>query len=466
MNLFPDPLFNYPFSMIQGKITVAVLILLVAARSTCRSETPDPAAPSSLLEQADLEFLEGIARDVVESSRVRPGEKVGEFGPNSTGGTLIRPGGRDCYPAFWIRDYAMSLDCGLITAGEQRHMLLLTAEHQPDQEIRLRSGSILPPGSIPDHITFGGKPIFFPGTLEDFTGQGGEKWGALPCLDDAFFFIKMGHIYVDEGNDPEILKLDIRGKSLLQRLEDAFAMPPCDPGTGLVMVDDQTRGIAFGFTDTTCHTGKLLTTSVLKYRAALQLAELCALAGRPEKEARYRETADRLKASMGKTFSSGDSGLLRASTGTSAQPDVWGSAMAVYFGALDDGFTDLACRGLAECLSRSTIDWKGNIRHVPTDLDFSADSPWEKSLLQKNTYQNGGYWNTPTGWVCAAVARVDPGLARRLARDFVRELREGDYRKGPEYGSPWECMHPNGHRQNPVYMTSVTVPLGVFRQAH
>ena len=56
--------------------------------------------------QIELAFLEDIATDVVEESRVRPYEKVARFGSNTSDGTLIRPGGRGCYPAFWVRDFA------------------------------------------------------------------------------------------------------------------------------------------------------------------------------------------------------------------------------------------------------------------------------------------------------------------------------------------------------------------------
>jgi hypothetical protein len=55
--------------------------------------------------------------------------------------------------------------------------------------------------------------------------------------------------------------------------------------------------------------------------------------------------------------------------------------------------------------------------------------------------------------------------ARELAEAYIAELRDGDYRKGPEFGSPWECMHPDkNHRQNPVYMTSVTCPYALFQE--
>jgi hypothetical protein len=62
------------------------------------------------LEEKDLTFLKYLTRDVLDSSRIYPNQTViKQFGPNNTGNTLIRPGGRKSYPSFWIRDYAMSL---------------------------------------------------------------------------------------------------------------------------------------------------------------------------------------------------------------------------------------------------------------------------------------------------------------------------------------------------------------------
>ncbi|MCC7265372.1 MAG: hypothetical protein IT369_22945, partial [Candidatus Latescibacteria bacterium] len=113
----------------------------------------------------EFRWLAELAAAVTEASRVRQGEKVGPHGPNLTGHTLIRPGGRDCYPAFWIRDYALSLESGLIGVEEQRHALLLTAALQQPEHWHTPSGSLVPRGAIADHLTFGGRPIFFPGTL-------------------------------------------------------------------------------------------------------------------------------------------------------------------------------------------------------------------------------------------------------------------------------------------------------------
>jgi len=423
------------------------------------------APAEALLNENDRLFLEAVTAAVVEASRVPPGAKVGEIGPNVTGGTVIRPGGRNCYPAFWIRDYAMSLDSGLVTPDEQRHMLLLTARHQQDEQWDLPSGSVVPPGAIADHITFGDKPIFYPGTLEDYDGQGGPRWGKLPCLDDHFFFVHMAAVYVRTAGDAALLEQAIRGETLIERLEGAFGVPPARPDTGLVYCDAEARGITFGFVDTVTHTGELLFCSLLKYQAALEMAGLYDRLGHDGDAQRHRDLAARLQRAIQETFAF-ESGMLRASTGKSAQPDVWGTAYAVYVGALDDAHARRACEALAQGCRGGTIAWRGNVRHVPTDGDFSDTTAWEVALAKKNTYQNGAYWGTATGWVAYAVAQTDRALAQQLALEYIAELREGDFRKGLEFGSPWECMHPDGnHRQNPVYMTSVTCPLAAFKRA-
>ena len=421
-------------------------------------------AAAAFLPEDDMQFLADLTADVVEASRVRPGAKVGEIGPNITGGTVIRPGGRDCYPAFWIRDYAMSLESGLVPADEQRHMLFLTAKHQQDSEWRLPSGSIVPPGSIADHISFGDKPIFYPGTLEDYEGQGGERWGIYPALDDHFFFIHMAAQYVKDSGSADILIESVNDKPLLQRLDEAYAMPPSRADSGLVYADPENRGVTFGFVDTITHTGDLFFCSVLKYRAARELSNLFKRADDSAKAADYTAKAETLKAAINDTFAH-PGGLMKASTGASSQPDVWGTAFAIYVDALTPERAQMACTALRDAYRAGTLAWRGNIRHVLTTNDFSDATAWEKALGPKNRYQNGAYWNTPTGWVAYAIARADLDGARDLAREFIAELREGDYRQGPDYGSPWECIHPEAnHRQNPVYMTSVTCPLAAFRR--
>ncbi len=399
-------------------------------------------------------FLAELADAVVDASRVRPGESVGPSVPNTTGGTLIRPGGRSCYPSFWIRDYAMSLDCGVIAQEEQRHALLLTASRQQERDETLPSGSLIPSGSIADHINFDGTPIFFPGTYNP-RDQGGP-WGKLPALDDHFYFVHMAWEYVRQTGNRALLRQMVDGQSLMQRLERAFAVPPADDETGLVVCTDSNRGVNFGFYDTVIHTGALLFCSLLRWQAARELRELTG-------QSAYADTAARIQAHLTEIFRH-PGGLLRASTGRSSQPDVWGSAYAVVIGALDGASARSVAERLAAAYRAGTLAWRGNIRHVLTCDDHSATTAWDTTDCPLNRYQNGAYWNTPTGWVCEAMAKVDEPAARKLAAEYLDELREGDFRQGDDFGSPYECLHPDGHRRNPVYMTSVTCPLASFHR--
>ncbi len=411
-----------------------------------------------------MQFAETLTADVLEASRVYPGQSVAGYGPNATGGTLIRPGGRDCYPSYWIRDFAMSLECGLVSPAEMEHALRLTASRQQSTDWHTPSGSLVPRGAIADHITFDGKPIFFPGSM-DYDKQG-QPWGYYPSLDDHFFFVDIAWQLISQGNRLGILDAVIEGMSLLDRLDLAFAVPSVDADTQLVCCDEEKRGVSFGFTDIVVHTGYLLFCSLLRFRAAKQLAQMHQLRGAHQRAQAYEAIAQTAATSIRSTFAL-ENGLLKASTGKSAQVDVWGSAFAVYCGLWDGEDGQRACRALAHALSQGTIAWRGNIRHVPTDGDHSAESAWEQVVGQwpKNHYQNGAYWNTPTGWVCYAVAQVDGRAARQLATEYVDQLREDDFRQGPEFGAPYECIHPQGdHRQNPVYLTSMTCPLAAFKR--
>jgi len=425
--------------------------------------SPDVAASGDL--SASLAYLEVLAAAVVEASRVRPGASVAGHGPNTTGETLVRPGGRDCYPAFWVRDFAMSLDAGLFTPAEVVHALVLTARLQADADWHTASGSFVPRGAIADHITFDGRPIFFPGTLDDYEGQG-MPWGYLPSLDDHYYFVAMAwHAAIELGRGDLLLR-EVAGVPLIDRLELAFAVPSVREETGLVWCAEQDRGVSFGFTDTVVHTGELLFCSLLRYQAAGRMADLCVLVGRTPRARVFQEIQRRIRSHLPTVFGH-ESGLLRAATGLSGQPDVWGSAFAVVVGAVPEPQSEHMSRMLCAMLRDGRIAWQGGVRHVPIGWDHCRLTMWERVIGDQpmNRYQNGAYWPTPVGWVCHALAQVDNGAAVALALAHVANLRRDDFRVGAAHGAPWECSHNDGgHRQNPVYMASVTCPLGMFRR--
>lgn len=442
--------------------TVSVLIFLNLIFSmSLIGQNKNQSLP--LLDNSDMEFLEEMTKDVLESSRIYQGQKVVDgFGRNTTGGVLIRPGGRSCYPAFWIRDYAMSIESGFVTSEEQKHMLLLTASTQCDQTWITNSGSMVPRGAIADHIRIDdGKPIFFPGTY-DYNKQGEKTWGIVPPYCDQFFFIDMAYFYIKNTSSVKLLLQEINGMKLIDRLEMAYKVPPTRQNDVLVYTTNEFRGVDFGFRDAVKITGDLCFPSLLKYKASVELAELFELLHLKGKAEVYRNIANRLKSEIPQVFSD-SRGMLLASTGKSKQADVWSTALAVYMGILEKDNLTTTCRFLRDAYRNGTLASRGNIRHILTCDDFNESTAWESSEAEKNTYQNGAYWGTPTGWVCYAIAKVDIPAAKQLAKEYVDDLRAGDYRQGPDFGAPWECYNAKS-AQNAVYLTSVSCPYSVFKQ--
>ncbi len=426
----------------------------------------DSDGPLIAISNQDILFLEQITQAVIDSSKIYPGEslpgKVSGFGPNNTGITLIRPGGRNAYPAFWVRDYAMSLESGMFTTQEQKDLLIFTSERQADQTLLSASGSIIPYGSIPDHITLrDGLPIYFPGTVDGYLTQGDRLW-KMPPFGDQCFFIHMAWYYYEKSGDTSILMETINGKTLIDRLELAFRVIPASFEDPLVVNNEDFLTTDFGFRDVVTMTGKLCFGSLLKYRAALELSELFALIDMQEKAEVYRKIAIEIKELIPEVFAD-DRGLLKASTGMSSQPDVWATAFAIYIGALNGEAELKASQTLAKAYHEGTLALEGQIRHVLTTDDFDAFTAWQKAGARKNRYQNGAYWGTPTGWVCYAISLTDTKTASKLAGEYIRYLRKADFRQGADFGGPYECIYPpDNYEQNPVYMTSVSCPYAAF----
>jgi hypothetical protein len=448
---------------LKNRNLILIFLLMMLACNNILSQEKQDKEKYSILSDSDYKFLEVLTKEVVDSSRIVQGQIVSrQFGPNNTGGILIRPGGRDCYPSFWIRDYAMSLESGFINREEQKHMLLLTASTQSDQTLITKGGSMIPYGAIADHIRIdNGLPIYFPGTYS-YTGQGNKKFGMVPPYDDQFFFIHMAWYYIRTTGDTEILNGIINDVTLMKRLEIAFNVPPSRPGNQIVYTTDDFRGVDFGFRDVIEITGDLCFSSILKYQASIELAEIFEMISNKSKPEYYRSIAEKIKIAIPELFLD-QRGMLLASTGKSKQADVWATGLAVYLNILEGESGELASRVLADAYKKGFLAYNGNIRHILTSDDYNGSTAWEVSIAKKNTYQNGAYWGTPTGWICYAIAKTDPAFARKLAAEYVDDLRQNDFRKGGRYGAPYECFHPSGYSQNPVYMTTVTCPYTVFK---
>lgn len=410
-------------------------------------------ATGSRPEVDDLDFLRKMTLDVLAASRVAPGSNGPSGWPikNVCGFPLFTPG-RGGYPAFWIRDFSMAAESGLIPVDEiEKHIELIARCQNGPSARALGSGATLPPFSIPDHINFDGRPVFFPGTYSSGEDQGGGPWGNLPPIDDHFEFVHLVWL-VPEPRRSRLLATEVGGMKVVDRIRAAFAAPESEIESGLATTTEARRAVGFGFCDSVVHTGKLLFASLLRWRAANELAHMTG-------DSKYRAIAATIRANLAGAFSEPNSGWLLASTAIGNQPDVWGTLFALHLGVLEAKSAARAVDTVGTAYRFGTIALDGAVRHVPTNRDFLPTSAWERSTAPKGTYQNGAYWHTPTGWLVLALAKSDRKLARRAFQETIQHLRRNDYRLGDAAKqAPWECFGPNGtHAQNGGYAASVAL---------
>jgi hypothetical protein len=447
--------------MTAKRIPRAITILFIVHTLSC-------CADNAKLPADDLVFLRDMTRDVVNASRVKPGSNGGGGCPltNSCGFTLITPG-KDTYQAFWPRDFSMALGSGFITADEMRHHLeLLCSVQNGPQQRGLANGLHVPPWAIPDHINYDGRAVWFPGTMNSGNDQGNGVCGRMPPIDDDYEFVHIAFTLWQTTQDAKFLGDSINGLTVFERLEKGFGRPTTDPATGLVQTMENNRAVGFGFCDAEAHTGKLLFASLLRYRAAGELAQMCRTTRRKQRASEYEREQKKIRAHIASTFGDTDiGGWLRASTALSRQPDVWGTLYALELGVLDRKTARAARRTIAAAVKGGTITFEGGVRHVPTIYDFSATTAWERSIVPVNTYQNGAYWHTASGWLIDALWKDERTVALHMFREMIVHLREEDFRKGSGHGAPWEVFGRNGQgRQNAVYMASVALPYSALQR--
>ncbi len=424
---------------------------------------------SNILDPASMRFFAGFTEASIEAARVRPGERVNRKLPaNTSGCTLIRPGGRACYPAVWTQDFAITLETGFVSPEEMAdHLGLIARAQNGAKERRLKSGAIIPPFAIPDHVLFNGKAVFYPGTYSSGQDQGGERWGIVPPTCNHYDFIMIAYRLWRATKSAGFLRKKVDGITLIERLRLAFQVPQADEASGLVFTDEKRRAVGFIFCDSIYMTGHLLFASLLRWRAGRQLAELEAALGNSRRAEALREAVATIPNHLAATFDEPAriGGWLMAATGIGRQPDVWGTIYALYLGLLKGKRAAAARAEILKALEEGTICYQGALRHVPTNHDASPNSAWERTHTPHNNYQNGAYWHTPTGWLIAVLAKEASAWARRVFKEMIGHFQEEDFRKGDAFHAPWECLGKNGlFRKNPLFLGSVAVPYGVLKQ--
>ena len=401
---------RYPRGLLIAGLTLALnLFHLSAAPSAGRT---DPAPPEAL--DAAVGWLQSRSSQMIRDCRRTTKSGITAFPPQVGGG----------YEAFWLRDYAYMLEGDREAFGDQ----------ELKDSYRFFLAGQRADGAMVDCIKFDGTPCYMPGygTL-----------GRNPVADGSQFMVDVAWHTFQKTRDTNLVT------DTMEALIKGMKAVPLNPATGLVQIRPGAEHdrCPYGFTDAIRKQGDELFCSLLYVQASRQLRDLLEVANRKEEAAYWRIQAQQVSGKIREVFWDADSGLFRAATVVCNQPDIWGSAFAVYL--------DVATPVQAQTISRyfkehyREIIKRGQLRHLPTGMF------WEQTIgVKPGTYQNGAYWATPVGWFVYALDLTAPALADQTVVDLVRDfITTGDEN---------ECVN-DGYANVSHYVASVALPLAGIR---
>jgi len=367
-------------------------------------------ADSAALSEA-VSWLENESHRLIRASRRTMKDGTSAFPPQVGIG----------YEAFWLRDYVYTLE-GSIDSYSDRELL---------DAGRVFISSMRADGAGVDCVKFDGHPIYKPGfgTL-----------GANPVADGSQFTVAaIWHTY-QKTKDKNFLKENV--DALIRTMRSV----PRNPKTKLVHIkDDEWDRCPYGFTDTVRMQGDVLFCSLLYVEAGRRLSELLDVVGRKGEASDWKSEAEAVAKSIREVFWDEGAGLFRAATIRCKEHHIWGSAFAVYLEVADKGQSMAIARYFKG--NYSQIVQNGQIRHLPGGVY------WELCVAGRDTYQNGAYWATPTGWFVYTLDLVDPGLADRTVIDMVSDFKKGGV-----------CEWILGEKRRlPNYLASASLPLAGIR---
>ncbi len=356
-------------------------------------------------------WLDAKARHLINASRRVMPNGVAAFPPQAGAG----------YEAFWLRDYAYMLE-GCSDVFTHKELV---------DSCRVFIDAMRADGAGVDCVKFNGQPVYMPGF---------GTMGAHPVADGGPFTVQVAWHTYQQTKDTAFLK------TILDSLVRTMKAVPRNPANGLVHIQQEGYDrCPYGFTDTVRKQGDELFCSLLYIQACRQLADLMEAARRTEEANQWRRESKRLEPLVRTTFWDQSIGLFRAATLNCRQPDLWGSAFAVYLqvatpeqSRIIAGYFKEHYREIVQC---------GQIRHLPGGMYWDAACP-------RDTYQNGGFWATATGWFVYVLDLVDPKLADQTMIDMVNDFR----RRGV---TEWILDSRTAVRN---YIASATMPLAGVRR--
>jgi len=338
------------------------------------------------------------------------------------GGTWIHtPDGVGNYKALWTRDFCYMVEYAgdLMDPDEIKASIYYLLNGQRED------------GCIPDRVNVAGQAVYSPGPP--------GKPMADNALDNGPFMAMLVCSYVNQYQDDELFQ-EVELK--LRRGIDHTAVRE----GGLVYNNPQNPQCVYGFTDIVKKTGNLLFSSLLYYRANLEMYQLCKKydCGKPSI---YKRRYKNIQESINKLWDD-DNGMFWAADIDCKQVDIWGSAYAVEVGITNDEQTRRIALYLVEHYDETVLN--GQIRHLTR-----SEGAWNNLFkpCEEGTYQNGAYWATPLAWMIPVYARFKPNLAKEMLDNVITDFQENGIN---------ECIN-DGYVKVPNFVVSATNVYGLTR---
>ncbi|MBI1257169.1 MAG: hypothetical protein GC204_06835 [Chloroflexi bacterium] len=338
------------------------------------------------------------------------------------GTALFTPDGVANYHALWTRDFSYMVENAgdLIDPAEIRAAIRYLLNGQRED------------GCIPDRVQGDGIAVYSAGPLGKPLGD--------PPTDNSQFMVKLVYDYATLTGDHAFAcqQLDALRQALDFTRRDA---------NGLVNIVPGQPQSPYGFTDTIGKTGGLLFSSLLYWQACQQMIEMSGWCGTDA--SLYAERAAQARRGLDALWDE-EKGMFLASTLDCRQIDIWGNAFAVYIGAVEGERRERILRFLRDHYDEYML--RGQVRHL------LKGEYWQRviappEVIAPETYQNGAYWATASGWVIAVLNQIDPALAQKTAAELVADFQAHGI---------WECVNVGGYQKVEHYVVSITNPRGVL----
>ncbi|MBU0608034.1 MAG: hypothetical protein KKI08_09095 [Armatimonadetes bacterium] len=336
---------------------------------------------------------------------------------NPAGVPLYYPDGSGHYAACWTRDF-----CYMVEGATE---LIPPGEVLAGIDVLL--GGQREDGFIPDRVQADGLAVFFPGPVD-------KPIGSQPPIDNQLFMVKLICAYAKATRDYT---------GAHQRLERMWAAMDAVPveADGLTYVDRNSPWVDYGFTDTVAKTGKTLFGSLLHWEACELMAQTYKGWEQHDDAHAWFERAQHAGQRL-LEFWDDDQGMFRAAMQDCRQVDLWGSAYAAVLRVASKTQTERIAHYFLR--HRDEIMLHGYVRHLP------GAQTWKRLYVDvpAGTYQNGGFWAVPSGWVARTIATVDEAFARQMLEGLIAQFAEdgacewisADQQALPGYGASVACV--------------------------